>query len=75
MLEYKGVKYSLNDTPNFKDKRLSGRLFSYAIGKEEYLKPLKAKDFKSAKLEVERIIIKRCIEYQKIRVEGIDLER
>ena len=52
MLEYKGIKYSLNDTP----KRLSGRLFSYAIGKEEYLKPLKAKDFKSAKLEVERII-------------------
>ena len=56
MLEYKGIKYSLNDTPHFKDKRLSGRLFSYAIGKEEYLKPLKAKDFKSAKLEVERII-------------------
>ena len=55
MLEYKGIKYSLNDAPNFKDKRLSGRLFSYAIGKE-YLKPLKAKDFKSAKLEVERII-------------------
>jgi len=44
MLEYKGIKYSLNDTPNFKDKRLSGRLFSYAIGKEEYLKPLKAKE-------------------------------
>ena len=53
MLEYKGIKYSLNDAPNFKDKRLSGRLFSYAIGKEEYLKP---KDFKSAKLEVEKII-------------------
>ena len=52
MFEYKGIKYSLNDTP----KRLSGRLFSYAIGKEEYLKPLKAKDFKAAKLEVERII-------------------
>ena len=33
MLEYKGIKYSLNDTPN-----------------------LKAKDFTSAKLEVERII-------------------
>ena len=35
---YKGIKYSLNDTPNFKDKKLSGRLFSFAIGNEEYLK-------------------------------------
>ena len=56
MFEYKGIKYSLNDTPDYTNKRQSGRLFSYAIGKEEYLKPLKAKDFKAAKLEVERII-------------------
>ena len=56
MFEYKGIKYSLNDTPDYTNKRQSGRLFSYAIGKEEYLKPLKAKDFKSAKLEVEKII-------------------
>ena len=41
MLEYKGIKYSLNDTPDYTNKRQSGRLFSYAIGKEEYLKPLK----------------------------------
>ena len=50
MFEYKGIKYSLNDTPDYTNKRQSGRLFSYAIGKEEYLKPLKSKDFKSAKL-------------------------
>ena len=56
MLEYKGIKYSLNDIPDRRNKRQVGRIFSYAIGKEEYLKPLKAKDFKSAKLEVERII-------------------
>ena len=58
MFEYKGIKYSLNDTPDYTNKRQSGRLFSYAIGKEEYLKPLKAKDFTSAKLEVEKIINK-----------------
>ena len=58
MFEYKGIKYSLNDTPDYTNKRQSGRLFSFAIGKEEYLKPLKAKDFKSAKLEVEKIINK-----------------
>ena len=56
MLEYKGIKYSLNDTPDYTNKRQSGRLFSYAIWKEEYLKPLKSKDFTSAKLEVEKII-------------------
>ena len=58
MLEYKGIKYSLNDTPDYTNKRQSGRIFYFAIGKEEYLKPLKAKDFKSAKLEVEKIINK-----------------
>ena len=36
MLEYKGIKYSLNDTPDYTNKRQSGRLFSYE------LKPKKA---------------------------------
>ena len=43
MLENKAIKYTLNDTPNFKDKRLSGRLFSFAIGKEEKIKKKKKK--------------------------------